>query len=130
MVRAVAAEGVDAVAIVCTNLAGAVLAPDLEAELGVPVIDSVAVTLWKGLDLAGCPTAHLAAHGRAFAADGRAVRERRSRNHPDPRRITQRYGTALAVDTVTLDIKGGELVALLGPRAAARPPCCGRWRAS
>lgn len=70
MVRAVASEGVDAVAIVCTNLAGAALAPALEAELGVPVVDSVAVTLWKGLDLAGCPTAHLAAHGRAFAAGG------------------------------------------------------------
>ncbi|CAA2156381.1 Maleate isomerase [Methylobacterium brachiatum] len=67
MVRAVAAEGVDAVAIVCTNLAGAALAPALEAELGVPVLDSVAVTLWKGLDLAGCTHADLAARGRVFA---------------------------------------------------------------
>lgn len=70
MVRAVAAAGVDAVAIVCTNLAGAALAPALEAELGVPVLDSVAVTLWKGLGLAGCPAADLAAHGSVFAADG------------------------------------------------------------
>ncbi|WP_244612532.1 aspartate/glutamate racemase family protein [Methylobacterium symbioticum] len=53
MVRAVAAEGVDAVAIVCTNLAGAPLALELEAELNIPVVDSVAVTLWKGLRLAG-----------------------------------------------------------------------------
>ena len=30
-------------------------------------------------------------------------------------KITHRYGTTTAVDTVTLDIKGGELVALLRP---------------
>ncbi|MGU3286321.1 maleate cis-trans isomerase family protein [Methylobacterium mesophilicum] len=69
MVRAVAAEGVDAVAIVCTNLAGAALVPALEAELGVPVLDSVAVTLWKGLALAGCTTADFAARGSIFAAN-------------------------------------------------------------
>jgi maleate isomerase len=72
MVRDVAAERVDAVAIVCTNLAGAALAPSLEAELGVPVLDSVAVTLWKGLGLAGCETADLAARGSVFAANGEA----------------------------------------------------------
>ena len=34
--------------------------------------------------------------------------------------ITQRYGPALAVDDVTLDIKGGELVALLGPSGCGK----------
>ena len=34
--------------------------------------------------------------------------------------ITQRYGSALAVDNVTLDIKGGELVALLGPSGCGK----------
>ncbi|MEE7484366.1 ABC transporter ATP-binding protein [Methylobacterium oryzae] len=34
--------------------------------------------------------------------------------------ITQRYGSALAVDTVTLDIRGGELVALLGPSGCGK----------
>ncbi len=34
--------------------------------------------------------------------------------------ITQRYGTALAVDNVTLDIRGGELVALLGPSGCGK----------
>ncbi|WP_375458923.1 ABC transporter ATP-binding protein [uncultured Enterovirga sp.] len=34
--------------------------------------------------------------------------------------ITQRYGASLAVDTVTLDIRGGELVALLGPSGCGK----------
>ena len=34
--------------------------------------------------------------------------------------ITQRYGASLAVDNVTLDIKGGELVALLGPSGCGK----------
>ena len=66
MVRAVAAEGVDAVAIVCTNMAGAEIAPALEEELGIPVLDSVAVTLWKALTLAGCDPRPLAHLGRVF----------------------------------------------------------------
>jgi maleate isomerase len=66
MARAVAAEGVDVVAIVCTNMAGAEIAPALEEELGIPVIDSVAVTLWKALTLAGCGTQALARFGSIF----------------------------------------------------------------
>jgi maleate isomerase len=53
MTRAVAAEGCDAVAILCTNMRGAAVAPALEAELGVPVYDSVAVTLFQSLRMAG-----------------------------------------------------------------------------
>ena len=34
--------------------------------------------------------------------------------------ITQRYGASLAVDGVTLDIRGGELVALLGPSGCGK----------
>ena len=34
-------SGVEAVAIVCTNLRGAPLVPALEAELGIPIVDSV-----------------------------------------------------------------------------------------
>jgi maleate isomerase len=68
MVRAVAGKGVDAVAIVCTNMAGAFMAPSLEAELGIPVYDSVAVTLWKALTLAGCETGALARWGQVFSS--------------------------------------------------------------
>lgn len=52
MIRA-AAPGAQAVALVCTNLRGAFAAAELEPELGIPVLDSVSVTLWKALDLLG-----------------------------------------------------------------------------
>ncbi|MER7079336.1 maleate isomerase [Saccharopolyspora kobensis] len=48
-----AAPGAQAVALVCTNLRGAFPAAELEPELGIPVLDSVSVTLWKALDLLG-----------------------------------------------------------------------------
>lgn len=67
MVRAVVQDGCDAVAIVCTNLRGAFLAPALEQETGVPVLDSVAVTLWRSLVMAGYPADRLRAFGRLFA---------------------------------------------------------------
>jgi maleate isomerase len=47
------AGGADAVAVLCTNVHGAELAEPLEAELGVPVLDSVAVTLWNALTIVG-----------------------------------------------------------------------------
>ena len=69
MVRAVAAEGAEAAAIVCTNLAGAELAAVLERETGIPVYDSVSVALWQGLRLAGCDPAPLAGWGSLFAGE-------------------------------------------------------------
>ena len=67
MARQVAGEGCDVVAIVCTNLKGTALAPELERELGIPVLDSIAVTLWKCLLLAGRDPAELHAWGGPFA---------------------------------------------------------------
>ena len=66
MVRAVAAQGVDAAVILCTNLDGAALAPALERELDIAVLDSVAVTLWRTLGLAGGDITALASWGRIF----------------------------------------------------------------
>ena len=66
MIRAVAAEGADAVVVLCTNLDGAALAASLERELDVAVLDSVAVTLWRALDLAGGDIRALAEWGRIF----------------------------------------------------------------
>ncbi len=67
LVRAVAREGCEAVAIFCTNLRGAGAAAGLEAELGLPVYDSIAVTLWKCLTLAGVDTRGWRRFGSLFA---------------------------------------------------------------
>jgi maleate isomerase len=50
MARSVA-PGVDAVAVVCTNLRAAPLVEELEQSLGIPVIDSLIATVWRSLDL-------------------------------------------------------------------------------
>ena len=74
LVREVAAEGCDTAAIVCTNLRGATIVPSLERELAIPVLDSVAVTLWSALRLVGVDPGALTAHGRVFASGfGRAA---------------------------------------------------------
>ena len=86
LVREVAAEGCDAVAIVCTNMRGARAAAGLEAELGLPVYDSVAVTLWKCLAMTGLDPGRWRGLGRVFALPAgrgaepaRAPTERKSR---------------------------------------------------
>jgi maleate isomerase len=66
MIRAVAAEGAEAVAVVCTNMDAAGLVPGLEAETGVPVYDSVATTLWACMAAVGRDAAPLAGWGRLF----------------------------------------------------------------
>ena len=67
LVREVAAARPEAIAIHCTNFRGAPVAPGLEAETGIPVLDSVAVSLWGALRAAGAGTAGLARFGRLFA---------------------------------------------------------------
>ncbi|GAB3275846.1 aspartate/glutamate racemase family protein [Sinomonas notoginsengisoli] len=50
-----AAHRPDALVFLCTNLYGAPVAAKLEERTGVPVLDSVAVTLWRCLQMAGAP---------------------------------------------------------------------------
>ncbi|MCW5253551.1 aspartate/glutamate racemase family protein [Streptomyces sp. SHP 1-2] len=64
-----AAEGCDAVAVVCTNLRAAHLAGEWERRTGVTVIDSVAATLWHALRRAGA-SAPLTGYGRLLAGHG------------------------------------------------------------
>lgn len=66
MVRDVARARPDAITVLCTNLRGAPLAPALEAETGITILDSVSIALWDSLRLAGADPARLAAHGRLF----------------------------------------------------------------
>lgn len=51
--RAMCTVRPDAIVYLCTNLYGALVTQQVEAETGVPVLDSVAVTLWRCLELAG-----------------------------------------------------------------------------
>ena len=74
LVRGVIAEAApDAVAIVCTNFRGAPVASALEAETGVPVIDSVSVTAAATLAAVGLDPARVTGWGSVFQsfANGR-----------------------------------------------------------
>jgi len=67
MTVAVAAEKPDATAVVCTNMDATRLAPHMEDRLGIPVIGSIAATLWGALDRLGQPKGGLAEFGCIFA---------------------------------------------------------------
>jgi len=66
MIRAVAAEGCDAIVILCTNMDGAAITAALERELRVLILDSVAVTLWRTMLLANADPRILSGWGRVF----------------------------------------------------------------
>lgn len=63
-----ARAGCDGAAILCTNMRGASPAARLEATLGIPILDSVAVTLWSALDALGLDKRAFTRWGRWFAA--------------------------------------------------------------
>jgi maleate isomerase len=69
MVAAVATAGERPQAIVplCTNLRAAPLVADWERRHGIPVFDTVAVTLWKALKTVEIPTGSVVGWGRLFA---------------------------------------------------------------
>jgi maleate isomerase len=67
MVREVAAAKPDAIAIVCTNMRGAPLAQELEAEFGIPIYDTVSTTVWKSLKIAGIDRDRVQGWGRLFS---------------------------------------------------------------
>jgi maleate isomerase len=52
-IREVAAQHPDAIVVHCTNLRGADVATEMAQELGVPILDSVVVTLWGALRMLG-----------------------------------------------------------------------------
>lgn len=66
MVREVARDRPDAITIFCTNLRGAPLAAELEAETGIPIYDTIATVVWKSLQLAGVDPARVQGWGRLF----------------------------------------------------------------
>jgi maleate isomerase len=67
LIREVAADRPDAIAVLCTNMRGAALVSELEAEFDIPIHDSVAVTVWKSLKLVGVDPTRVQGWGRVFA---------------------------------------------------------------
>ena len=72
MVRAVAAARPDAITTLCTNLRSSGIVPALEAETGIPVLDSIAVVVWRSLRLAGVDAARVRGWGGVFGLGGGA----------------------------------------------------------
>jgi maleate isomerase len=70
MIREVAAAGPEAIAVVCTNLRAAPLIATLEREVGVPILDTLAVAVWQSLLLAGVDPTRVRGFGRLFAELG------------------------------------------------------------
>jgi len=67
LVRDVAQRQPEAVAIVCTNFRGAPVADALERELGIIVLDSVAITVWATARLCGLDPSAISGWGRIFS---------------------------------------------------------------
>ena len=65
-VRQVSSAGPEAIVIMCTNLRSAHLVDALEAELGIPVLDSVAAFVWKAARLCAIDTRAITGWGRLF----------------------------------------------------------------
>jgi maleate isomerase len=70
MVREVAQARPDAITIFCTNLRGAPLVAELEAELGIPIYDTIATVVWQALRLTGVDTRRIRSWGRLFTEVG------------------------------------------------------------
>jgi maleate isomerase len=66
MAREVAAAKPQCITTFCTNLHAAQLAPALEAELGIPVYDTVATAVWKALRLCNVDTRRVKGWGSLF----------------------------------------------------------------
>lgn len=66
--KSIAGGGVQAVVFFCNNVHGASAVPGLEAETGLPMIDSTAAGAWALLRAAGIDTAPLDRFGRIFTA--------------------------------------------------------------
>ncbi len=66
MVRDAAKAKPDAITIFCTNLRGAPLVAELEAETGIPIYDTIATVVWKSLKLVGADPRRITVWGRLF----------------------------------------------------------------
>lgn len=68
--REVAAAKPDAILVFCTNMRGAAVAPQIEAEFGIPVYDTVSTAVWGAMRTVGKPTSDVKGWGRLFEITG------------------------------------------------------------
>lgn len=66
MCREVAKAKPEAIAIYCTNLAGAQLVEEMETELGIPIYDTIATVTWKALKQCNVDTRRIKGWGSLF----------------------------------------------------------------
>src|SRR5882724_6215585 len=66
MTKEVTGPKPDAIAIVCTNMRGAPLAEELEANYSIPIYDTISTTVWGSLRAAGVDTKLVKGWGRVF----------------------------------------------------------------
>ena len=66
MCRRVAVAKPDAISVFCTNFRGAGVAEAIEAEMGIPVFDTVSTAVWKSMLLAGADPSAVRGWGRLF----------------------------------------------------------------
>jgi maleate isomerase len=66
LMREVAADRPQAITTFCTNLRAAGLAESVEAELGIPLLDTVSTTVWGQLRAAGADPAAVHGFGQLF----------------------------------------------------------------
>lgn len=67
MSKAVAAAKPDCITTFCTNLKAAHLVPRIEAELGIPMYDTVSTAVWKSLRMCGVDTRRITGWGSLFS---------------------------------------------------------------
>jgi maleate isomerase len=66
MIRDVARERPQAIIVLCTNMDGASLTEELEAEIGIPVYDTIAAAVWASLRNVGVRPDRVKGWGRLF----------------------------------------------------------------
>jgi maleate isomerase len=66
MVYEVAEAKPKAITTFCTNLKAAHLVRELEAEVGIPIYDTISTVVWKSLKLAGYDVRKVQGWGRLF----------------------------------------------------------------
>jgi maleate isomerase len=70
LIRTVAKSKPQAISVFCTNMRGALVAERMERELGVPIYDTVATSVWKSMKMAGADPKRIKGWGRLFTELG------------------------------------------------------------